>query len=722
MVRSRQLWYWFSSNYPSSNQYIPHGHCYLWQTPLVSLHVVSDMIIALAYFSIPLTLLYFAFKRRHEIVSIRVFWLFGAFITLCGTGHLLDVWTLWHPDYWLSGVVRACTALVSAFTAIELITLLPKFLALKSPAELERVNQRLKTEINRRHDTQIAFQSLVACTSLTTSEEFFSTLVVSLAMLLNVENVVIAERPNLESLDLHILAMWHRDKLHANLPVTAIQTPCADVIKTGTIQYCETLQLPKEHPMAQLGATTYLGIPLFDNQGQVIGTLFILHHTPLEDLGLAKSFLKVFAARSAAELRRTQAEQALLAAYDDLENRIQQRTAELQTAKDAAEVANRAKSIFLAKVSHELRTPLNAILGFTQVMAQDHALSTDHSHSLEIIETSGSHLLDLINNILEFTRLDMGHAELQLHDVEISKLLCQLGGMVQLKAKDYGLQLRVECDRNIPNHVRTDVGKLRQIVLNLLENAIKYTDAGHVLLKAYAIHQNNTVQLGLEISDTGRGINESEQESIFNPFYQTTLPSTAHDASEQGVGLGLAICLGLIKLMGGTIRCQSILGKGTTFYLQIPVTVVQLLSLPSHRAAVDRVAPHQTHYEILIVEDAPTNRLLLRNILGTCGFHVREAENGQQAIEQWQTSRPALILMDIQMPIMNGYDATSYIKQTDPNLPIIALTASTFTAQLDEIFAVGCDACIQKPFKREHLLRVIQQHLPSIPISEKVRS
>ncbi|NEQ52552.1 MAG: histidine kinase, partial [Leptolyngbya sp. SIO3F4] len=330
-----------------SNQYIPHGHCYLWQTPLVSLHVVSNLVIALAYFSIPLTLFYFAYKRRREITSNQVFWLFGAFIILCGSGHLLDVITLWFPIYWVTGIVRACTALISAYTAFELLTLLPKFLALKTPLELTKINQHLQTEIHRRRTGQTTFQSLVTCTSLSTGTEYFSTLVISLAMILNVDSVIVTERLSPDDLDLKILAIWNHKQHPIDSFITAACTPCAQVIETAKVHYCKNLEFPTEHPMKKLGATTYLGAPLLDGEGNVIGTLIILHDGLIEEIEIAKSFLRVFAARSAAELKRHQAERALLKAHDELEERIQQRTVELLKAKEAAEVANRAKSLFL---------------------------------------------------------------------------------------------------------------------------------------------------------------------------------------------------------------------------------------------------------------------------------------------------------------------------------------------------------------------------------------
>ncbi|MGD1856834.1 MAG: response regulator [Leptolyngbyaceae cyanobacterium] len=679
----------------------------------INLHVISSVVMVLTYVSILLTLYWTCRRQRNEFIITRVFRLLGLFVTLCGIGYGLDIWTVWHPAYKLVVAVRVLTALVAVATAVEVVARLPQLLTLTSPSELAAVNEKLKTEVYRRRDAQTAFYGLVSSTSVATGADYFSTLVVSLAMFLNVGTVVVSERLYPDSLDMRTLAMWHHgSELDPGVTFSAAGTPCAYAIENGTLQHRSKLNLPSDHPFNRLDITTYLSAPLLDDADNVIGTLCLLHTGSLEDPELAKSVLHVSAARSAAELKRHQAEQALLNTYDNLELRIKQRTEELERAKETAELANRAKSTFLAKISHELRTPLNAILGFTQVMAADSELSVAHSRVLDIIDASGSHLLNLINNILEFTKLENGHASLQPSTVDVKTLLCQAGNMVQLKAQDHGLTLTVECDRTIPHQCYIDGSKLRQIVLNMLENAIKYTGKGQVCLKAYTLEQDG-LKLGLEISDTGQGISPAEQRRIFNPFYQSYTLSNAHDASAQGVGLGLAICQGLIKLMNGSITCDSQLDAGTTFYIQLPMTVIQ--ESPHSDTVTEAVPTYpalcQQHYEILIVEDAPTNRLLLKNILGNAGFQLREAENGQEAIEQWQRSRPSLILMDMQMPVMNGYDATAAIKQHDPQLPIIALTASTFDAQLEEILSAGCNACIHKPFNRDHLLATIYEHL-----------
>lgn len=687
--------------------------CYLEPISPHSLYDLETITIFYTGCIILLAAVYTTYKYSRNIFYGRLSWLFGLFVILCGTGYLSNIINTSYSVSWIRHGGLGCIAVIAVCMAFELLKQLPQLKSLKSLSELTKINQQLQAENQHRRHIQTAFQSLVTCTSVSTGEEYFSKLVMSLAMVLNVETVVVTERANPDSLNLRILALWHHEQHPIDSKFAALQTPCAQVIKTAKVHYEPNLKIPSTHPMAQLATNTYLGAPLLDEAGQVMGTLFILHNGALKELKLAKLFLQVFSTRSAAELKRHQLERELRSAYSNLELRIQQRTEELQKAKDAAEAANHSKSIFLGQVSHELRTPLNAVLGFTELVSQDRTLSADHRESLEIIEASGSHLLDLINNILVITKLENNYTCLQTSNVDVNKLVYELVGMVQFKAKRRGLKLKLERDLNILHYVTIDVSKLRQIILNLLDNAIKYTDSGEILLRTYPVLQRGSIQLGIAISDTGPGISESEQQKIFAPFYQSHQASTIHDANQQGVGLGLAICQGLIKLMGGTIRCQSQLGRGTTFYVELPVKIMQSLPQPSQLPVIPThySTPPNHHYKILVVEDSPTNRLLLRRILKDAGFIVHEAKNGQQAIEKWQSCQPDLILMDIQMPVMNGYDATAYIKQQDPKLPIIALTASTLEFELNEILSVGCNSFIYKPFKREQLLQIINQYL-----------
>ena len=321
-------------------------NCDLWRTPFVGVQAASSIAIALACFSLPLTLFYFVKIRRCGTVPHRAFWLVGLLSTLGGLVCLLDVVSLGYPVYGFATVVRAGMTLAAICTAWQLILCLPELIALKTPADLAKIKQQLKTEIYRRRDAQTAFYGLVSCTSVATGSEYFSALVVSLAMILDVSTVVVAERSAPDSSELRTLGLWHTNKLQENITFAAVHDLCAQTMETRQASYCLNQKLPADHPMGGLGATTYLGVPLLDGDENVIGILCVLHDQPLEDLEMAKSFLQAFAARSAAELKRNQAEQALLSAYDDLEVRIHQRTLELQTAKESAEVANRAKSTF----------------------------------------------------------------------------------------------------------------------------------------------------------------------------------------------------------------------------------------------------------------------------------------------------------------------------------------------------------------------------------------
>lgn len=346
----------------SPSQYMPHGNCYLWQTSLVWLHLLSDLLIAVAYFSIPAMLLYFLYKRKNEVPFLPVFVLFGGFIILCGIGHLLEIWTLWYPAYWLSGLEQALTALVSCYTALQMATLLPQFLALKTPEQLEAVNQQLKIQIVERQQAEQILQNIVVATSSVTGEEFFPALVENLAKVLDASYIIVNEIIK-EPKRFRTLAIWGYGKTRDNIEYSFSNTPCEIVVnKKYLLYYPAKVQefFVDNTFLKDIKAESYLGVPLFDGDEQVMGVLCVMHNKPLADQGNAIAMMKVLAARAASELLRQKAEIARSRAYDELENRVKEatqglrlRTAELVEAniiletqikeKIAAESAMRAR-------------------------------------------------------------------------------------------------------------------------------------------------------------------------------------------------------------------------------------------------------------------------------------------------------------------------------------------------------------------------------------------
>jgi len=407
-------------------------------------------------------------------------------------------------------------------------------------------------------------------------------------------------------------------------------------------------------------------------------------------------------------------EEQLRSVNETLDHKVRERTEELVRKNVELEAANRAKSQFLANMSHEIRTPLNAVLGFTQIVLHDANLSPESRHDLQTVNRSGEHLLNLINDVLDMAKIESGRMILEQAPFELPDLLGDLIDMFTPRATAKDLQLTLQLDPDLVRHVEGDAGKLRQIVINLLGNAIKFTQRGGVSLRARTDLREGRTWLEVEVEDSGPGVPPEDRERVFDAFEQSEIGKK----SQSGTGLGLSISREYARFMGGTLSVSCEPGQGACFRLDLPFKEAQppAVSATALRPRrIVRLKAGQPPWRALVVDDRDTNRQILVKMLSLLGFETIEAADGRAGVEAFVSRAPHLVLMDIVMPVMDGREAIQHIRALPEGkeVPIVAVSASVFDDQLQEIIRSGASDYLRKPLREAELREKVAQFVPA---------
>ncbi len=413
--------------------------------------------------------------------------------------------------------------------------------------------------------------------------------------------------------------------------------------------------------------------------------------------------------------KRKEAKQLLQEYNQKLTNEVNKRTEELAIAKEKAEIANKAKSVFLANINHELRTPLNAILGFTQIMLRSSELIEPEKEYVKIINRSGDYLLKLINNVLDLAKIEAGKTTLNNQPISLKRLLMEVKDFFALKVQEKGLEFNLELSDDIPQYIEIDGIKLRQILINLLGNAVKFTNEGKIGLKVTANQSNlesEKIILIFEVADTGFGIAEDELDIIYEPFTQ----ATAGKYHQKSTGLGLAISRQYIQLMGGDISVTSKIDRGTTFIFNLPskqaLQSIEEEYKPS--LSVKGLAESRYKYKILIVDDRLFNSQLIVSLLEPIGFELKTTENSKKALQIFSSWQPHLIFVDIRLPILEQLEIFNSQFQSSNKYHravIIAMTRDVLWQKQEYIFQSKCDDVLCQPITEDKIFTVIKKHL-----------